>query len=54
MTGSQSQTSQTPLEVAEELRTKWGPQRQLSKPQGQREKGQGEIIGWFIGGRESG
>jgi hypothetical protein len=38
ITGSQSQASQMPLDTAEELRTKWGPQECLGHPQGRREE----------------
>jgi hypothetical protein len=46
-TGFQSWTSQTPLNVLEELRTKWGPWGQLGQPWGQIEKGQGDR-GWVV------
>ena len=39
-TGSQSRTSQTPLDTLEELRTEWGPQSHWSR--GEREGGKGE------------
>ena len=48
---SQSHTSQMLLVVLEELRTKWGPQGQLSQPCGRREKqAVGKALGAFWAG----
>ena len=49
MTGSQSQTSQMQLYVAEELRMKWGAREKLGQPWGRREKrggGEGDLSGF--------
>jgi hypothetical protein len=42
MTGYQFRTSQTLLDVSEELRTKWKSRGQLNQPWDRREKGQGK------------
>ena len=48
MTGSQSLTSQTRMDVAEELRTKWGlPGAAQSAPGPKGEGAGGEGTGWF-------
>jgi hypothetical protein len=52
ITSSQSWTSQMPLYVLEELRTKWGPRGQLSLPRGQKEERTGRE--GALGGSHSG
>ena len=48
ITGSQSRASQALLDIAEELRRKWGPWRWLSHAQAEGRRGQGERGCWVV------